>query len=353
MPVPIGFGTVAVRLHDGTVLVAGGSGPIGLVADTWLYDPVRNTWTKAGSMRIVTDQPSFTVLTDGRVLVVGGLVPLDQPIQLSNGETINEEPIAAAELFDPQTRTWSLAGELSAARGFVTLISLPDGAALAAGGCSGLGFFAGAVFQQGTGEAFRTADVFDPQKLSWTPTTSMPATRCGSTGVSLPDGRAFIAGGDQGTAPTAVIYDPARRSWTQLGAAFGTPVVLADGRVLVPGYQTGPQQGRVGTEFVGGQIFDPATGSWRFTTTTSVPVSAFLLVQGLNPVAVALPDGDAFVLLETVAVTFHPSLAPPAGQVLESTSLTILLLGVAAALGLLLLAGYFLSRRPGRDFFAG
>jgi hypothetical protein len=133
----------------------------------------------------------------------------------------------------------------------------------------------------------------------------------------------------------------------------GTPVVLADGRVLVPGYQTGPQRGRVGTEFVGGQIFDPATGSWTFTTTTSVPVSAFLLVQGLNPVAVALPNGDAFVLLETVAVTFYPNVAPPASQVLESTSVTVLLLGVAAALGLLLLAGYLLTRRPGRDLFAG
>jgi hypothetical protein len=350
MPEAIGFGAVVTRLQDGTVLVAGGSGgPNGLVTDTWTYDPARNSWTRAGSMRILSDQPSFTVLTDGRVLVAGGLVPLDQPIQLSNGQTINEKPIAAAELFDPRTRTWSPAGQLSAARGFVTLISMPNGAALAAGGCSGLGFLAGAVFQQGTGEAFRAADVFDPQKLTWTPTTPMPATRCGATGVSLLDGRAFIAGGDQGAVPSAVIFDLARRSWTPVGAATGTPVVLADGRVLIPGYQVGPQRGRVGTEFVGGQIFDPASGAWSVTTTTAVPVSAFLLIQGLNPVAVALPNGDAFVLLETVAITFHPNVAPPPAQVLESSGLTLLLLGVAAILGLLLLVGYLLGRRRGRD----
>jgi N-acetylneuraminic acid mutarotase len=351
MPEPIGFGAVAARLLDGTVLVAGGSGPNGLIGDSWLYEPGHNSWSRVGKMRVPRDQASFIVMTDGRVLVAGGSVPLDQPIQLSNGETINEKAVAATELFDPATRTWSLAGQLNPSSTYLTLVALPHAGALAAGGCAGYGY-SGAI-QAGTGAASSLAELFDPATLAWNSTTPMPEPRCGASAVSLPDGRAFLAGGDQGTAPTAVIFDPASRHWTPVGPAGGTPIVLADGRVLIPGFQTGPQQGRVGTEFVGGQVFDPATGGWTFTTTTSVPVSSFLLAQGLNPVAVALPNGDAIVVLGTAALAFHPGNAPPATQVLESTGLMMLLLGLAAILGTLLLVAYVLARRRGRLLIAG
>jgi hypothetical protein len=238
---------------------------------------------------------------------------------------------------------------LSAARTFISLVALPHGMALAAGGCEGLGF-AGA-FQVGTGSASRTAELFDPQSLSWSSTMPMPAARCGASAVQLQDGRAFIVGGDQGSGSTAVMFDPRGDSWTFAGTVAGVvavppPIVLADGRVLLANFEIGPQHGRVGSAFVGGQVFDPASGDWNFATTTSVLVSSLFLNEGGSPETVALPNGEAIILLQTVALAFHPNLTPPAGQLLDSTGLTVLLLALAALLAFLLLLGYVRGVRP-------
>jgi hypothetical protein len=122
--------------------------------------------------------------------------------------------------------------------------------------------------------------------------------------------------------------------------------VLADGRVLLPNLEIGSQQGRVGIAYVGGQVFDPSSGNWDFATTASVSVASLFLQEGGSPEVVPLPNGDAVVLLQTVALAFHPALSPPAGQVLDSTGLTIVLLGAAALMGLLLLLGYVRGLRP-------
>src|SRR4029077_19153857 len=186
---------------------------------------------------------------------------------------------------------------------------------------------------------------------SWSSTTPMPEARCGASAVPLQDGRAFIAGGDQGCGPTAVMFDPAHHSWTSAGSIAGVaagppPIVLADGRGLLAHFEIGSQQGRVGTAYVGGQVFDPSSGSWDFATTASVSVASLFLQEGGSPEVVAVPNGDAVVLLQTVALAFHPALSPPARQVLDSTGLTILLLGAAALLGLLFLLGYVRGLRP-------
>jgi hypothetical protein len=347
MPEPVGYGAVVTRLRDGAVLVAGGAGANGLVGDSWLYDPSRNSWSRAGSLNTPRDLPNFAVLTDGRVLVAGGAIPLAQPIQLSNGETINEKAVAGAELFDPATKTWSPAGQLNAASTYLTLVALPHGGALAAGGCAGYGY--SGPIQAGTGAASSTAEVFDPQTLRWKLTTPMPEPRCDASGVPLSDGRALIVGGVQGSTSTAVIFDPGGRRWTATGvvASGGTsPILLANGRVMLPNVQLGPRQGNVLTVLVGGQIFDPASGDWSYVTTTSVPVSSFYLQEGGTSLSFALSSGDAIVLLQTVALAFHPNARPPAGQILDSTGLTLSLLAVAGLLALVLLLVYVRGVTP-------
>jgi len=64
-------------------------------------------------------------------------------------------------------------------------------------------------------------------------------------------------------------------------------------------------------------------------------------------ISVALPDGSAVVILQTVALAFHPQVAPPATQLLDSTGLTTLLLMIAAAIGLLMLFAYWRAGRTG------
>jgi hypothetical protein len=64
----------AALLSDGNALAAGGSGPDSWLGTAELYDPLRGTWRATGQM-IEAHVPGgiATVLRDGAVLVAGGI----------------------------------------------------------------------------------------------------------------------------------------------------------------------------------------------------------------------------------------------------------------------------------------
>ena len=63
----------ATTLPDGRVLVTGGDrGEDDFQRSAEIYDPARNRWTRAPSMRRARGNHSATLLPDGRVLVAGG-----------------------------------------------------------------------------------------------------------------------------------------------------------------------------------------------------------------------------------------------------------------------------------------
>jgi hypothetical protein len=345
MPGPA-FPEVVTTLRDGTVLVEGGLDiKTGTMSGaTWLYDPAGNSWSRAGDLLEARGGPSFTLLSDGRVLVAGGEVPLAQPVTLPDGSISDFENVTSAEVFDPKTGKWSQAGRLVTARGGMALVPLPGGAALAAGGC-----IYGRVFPT---PGMTAAEVFDPVTSTWSPTTPLPAPTCGGTAVALRDGRELLL--DQTllghSSNGSFLYDPKSRSWSASGALAGggsSAVVLSDGRVMVPETQAGPAQGHVFIDYVGGQVFDPTTDEWNYVTTTEVPLPLIYLYAGGLSIAVSLPDGTALVILQTVTLSFHPQVAPPATQLLDSAGLTTLLLVIAAVIGLLMLLAYWRAGRTG------
>ncbi|HYR47412.1 MAG TPA: hypothetical protein VER07_01395, partial [Candidatus Polarisedimenticolia bacterium] len=78
---------------------------------------------------------------------------------------------------------------------------------------------------------------------------------------------------------------------------------------------------------------------------TSVPLPLIYLYSGGLQISVALPDGSAVVILQTIALAFHPQDQPPPAQVLDSTGLTTVLVAIAMVMALLMLLAY---RRAGR-----
>ena len=104
-------------LQDGRVLLVGGNG-------AEIYDPATNTW-RLTEQRL--SAPRFkhtaTLLTNGRVLIAGGTAG-------------DAQGLATAELFDPETGTWSATGNMSAARVLHSATLLPNGLVLVAGGCA-------------------------------------------------------------------------------------------------------------------------------------------------------------------------------------------------------------------------
>ena len=177
------------------------------------------------------------LLADGRVLAVGGELPVDQPV-------------ASAEVYDPATGTWTATGSMVASRSAThTLTLLPDGTVIAVGG----------IDCQDCDVIRSIVEVFDPATGSWTSVARTITPRAGHTATMLLDGEVLVAGGADPyhpELPTAELYDPGSRTWKATAGPLTvhvghTAVLLPDGRVLVTGGQNGNQQSGVA------EIYDP------------------------------------------------------------------------------------------------
>lgn len=333
------FAESTAVLSDGEVLFAGGFGtnPQGsppTLATSYLYDATSDSWRRVGDLNTPRAGAESVVLSDGKVLIVGG----------SSDTT--------SELFDPASGKWSRIGSTIEQRTGEILAALPAGRALAAGGCSGTG-----VFGQ-TPTSIRSAEIFDESDGQWHPTGAMPDGRCTATGIPLADGRVLALGGYAtfGTSlEQALIFDPKSAAWSTAGriatkgsALSGEPLaaaVLSDHRVFVPMAETASGSGpgsRLTTLVVGGQLFDPASGSWSYATSTDALTSARF---GLPQVQGTATLGEkVLVLLENNALVFDPAASPPQGAVLDSTSLTTFLLVVIGALVVAIGVVYVVAR---------
>lgn len=110
----------SVLLRNGKALVIGDGG-----STAWRFDPVASTWT-ASAMNVRRAQPIIVPLDDGRVLVAGGT-------------GAGGVRLTSAELYHPDTNSWTAAAGMSVARNAGVGALLPDGRALVIGGFSGSG----------------------------------------------------------------------------------------------------------------------------------------------------------------------------------------------------------------------
>jgi N-acetylneuraminic acid mutarotase len=125
------YSCTSTLLSNGKVLVAGGWAFLGagatILPGTELYDSVTNTWSAASSMATPRYGHSATLLPDGKVLVAGG-----------RSQAKSDAPLlTSVELYDPATNTWSAAGSMSTARLGHTATLLSNGKVLVMGGEGG------------------------------------------------------------------------------------------------------------------------------------------------------------------------------------------------------------------------
>ena len=161
----------ATLLSDGRVLLAGGdpppSVPGGIAQGTAeLFDSATETFTPTGSMESARSGHTATLLQDGKVLVLGGSIPISIPT--GNRETAWRQSLFTAEIFDPISGTFTQTGNLGTARTAHTATLLKDGKVLVTGG---LVYTA----QPGTPVEFAlsSTELFDPTRGSFAPTVSM------------------------------------------------------------------------------------------------------------------------------------------------------------------------------------
>ena len=267
-------------LKKGDVLAAGGRltnmTPQTLLSSAEVYSSVTGQWTPTGSMAQGRWRHTATLLRNGRVLVTGGF---------ASATTVNAQAVlSSAEIYDPGKGTWSPTGSMHTRRALHVAELLPDGRVLVAGGRT-----CDQAPPATCNFTFRsdTAEIYDPDTGTFTPTGSMVHKRHTTAAVTLLDGTVLIPAGftEEGNGDTADSYDPATGQFTEtqplnVPRARQGAMLLHDGRVLVAG------------GFAGGntsEVFDPATGTW------SLSAGRMGLPQRFNFSYAVLPNGKALV----------------------------------------------------------
>lgn len=223
------LGHTATALPGGLVLVAGSDAFLGERAGTHLgaelYDPAGAGTSRppAGGDPIqVRYGHTATPLADGRVLIVGGWDAWSGAVAVS------------AELFDPVTETFALAGTLGTPRGGHAAVRLDDGRVLIVGG--------------GDWDLAPEAEVWLPESGTFAPAGALAVPRWDLRAVRLATGEVLVVGGTDalGRALGSVeTWRPGDAGFTLhdgvLAPARRGAVVLAlgDGRVLVHGGEPG------------------------------------------------------------------------------------------------------------------
>jgi hypothetical protein len=261
MQAPRGWGVTATSLPDGKVLLAGGAsasycGVSCYLANAELYDPLSGTFSLAGDMTGPRAGASSILLRNGNVLIVGG------------NEESGSEKVATAELYHPSTRKFSVTGSMHSG-GPTVLLLLKSGKVLAVSDAGG--------------------EIYDPETGRFSVAGHSSFTREKFGVALLPDGRSLIAGGQNrgalrpGSAATE-IYDPStgamtpgpQMSFTRFKLRKAV-VPLGEGRILFAGGAEQPE------------IYDEASNS--FHTVTGSRLDCFYYST-----ATRLSDGEVLIV---------------------------------------------------------
>ena len=252
---------------DGQVLIAGGilysQGPT--IKNAELYDPATGKFTATGAMKVTRAMHTATLLASGplagNVLIAGGIS--DE----SDGNA------ASAELYDPTTGQFTSTGTMSVPREGHTATWLDPSVVTGALG--------GKVLIAGGGDMHapsNTAEVYNPQTGSFTPAGSMSTPRMLQAAVLLPNGQVLIAGGQSSETDflnSAELFNPATSLFSQTGKMINvqtaaSATTLDNGIVLIAGGRSNP-----------GDLYDPASGTFSPTgkMVTDVAESSAALIR--------------------------------------------------------------------------
>ena len=305
-----------VKLADGRVLALGvgmseDGGPASMAA---VFDPATSLWSELpGSPFTIRAVPGAFLLSDGRVLVVGGLDFFSYMLESA------AEYVKGVEIFDPEAGDWRQAGPTpntlkpARPRNQPLFLLMADGRVAALG-------------NEETGERMYvpSAEIYDPSTNTWMPIGELDPYFELHEGVALADGRLLVQSETSESAPFR-IYDPSNDTWTPTGEPFYSrplsPVLtlLPDGRVLAAGgedrksanEETRAPDGR-SRNAVGArlelphsttEIYDPRTNTWslgpdltelRYGSTATVLLDGMVLLVG--GIGVDLESNEMYVL---------------------------------------------------------
>ncbi len=288
--------TVMVKLNDGRVLLAGGGFDYGVPAHQYaeIYNPNDNSFTAAGTMAYARMQGSGALLTDGKVLIVGGWY--------------SPEAAANAELYDPVLMTSSYAGGLLNPRSNALVLPCNDGGALVIGGYptyGGTTFNAVEYYNRETSSFELFSDEIISGETGWT-TTLDPFYRKTTDMYILENGKYLLM--LYRSVPTLeytlALFDPENKSFEKVNTDYPLMGAYSDGGIidyalnkeesLVYMLGVDNESGSTGycivtTDLSTGKTYQPdesytmPSGEYLiFTTLSYIPETGMLLAPGVS-----------------------------------------------------------------------
>ncbi len=258
----------SVVLGDGSVLAVGDDfacypGPAQPGSErAELYDPETDTWTEAESLNKPRKSSAMAAMDDGRAIVVGGINP-------------DDVAYSSTKIFDPDDGTWSDGPLLERAVGDpLAATTLTDGWTIT-------------LSPRTFGETgFATAvELLDPAASRWE--TGAEVEFYADSVLALTDGGLLARGGAFESPPLLSRYDRPNDDWTNVEAPieiassfdygnFGQLVALEGGGVLA--LSVAPSSSEpFPTPRV--ERFDPAAGRWSEVASMATPREGAMIAR--------------------------------------------------------------------------
>lgn len=250
----------ATLLNNGKVLIVGGEkferiihNNVEINYGKWMqgaeiYDHRTGKFIPTGNTKFPREYHTATLLKDGRVLIVGGLI--------FKGKQGGIKDAIKSEIYDPYTGEFTLTGKLNYAREDHTATLLQDGRVLITGGYE-----------------LKSAEIYNPKTRKFIPAGNMNVVRRHHFSFLLPNGNVLIIGGindswskSLGWAQKRGRYDftnieeynPKTQKFKIVAKLIKNRVapectLLKNGKILVTGGD------HIRSDYLGAEIYDPVT----------------------------------------------------------------------------------------------
>ncbi len=229
-------------------------------------------WRRATNTFVDKDYPTTSLfcsghayMADGRVLVVGGIVGLQDDDGPQNGT-----------IFDPVTETWSQSALMFTGRYYPTATALPDGRILVQGGTTTCVTCYADM-----------PEIYDPVSNTWTqlaPSAKM-AFKYYPHPFVLPDGRILVSSEDD-KAFSSRVLDLNTQTWTTVDSGVfdgHSAAIYQPGKVITAGTATADNQGHPAAATTYVLDMNQPSPAWQQTASMAFPRSYLNLT--------ILPDG--------------------------------------------------------------
>jgi hypothetical protein len=296
-------------LFDGRLLVAGGyttfnANPTNTAER---YDPNTGKWTATANLATARASHTGTVLNTGEVLITGGSLAsgaVTASVEIFNnngngafragpalaqkrafhaaaGPSLNGKvtitggydgtnSLASTELYDPTANSFSSGGNMAVSRWRHTAVMTPLDTVLVAGGWNTTG---------GTNYVTPSAELFDPNTVTWHRTADMVQQRRQHTATPLQTGSILVVGGFDNVGnplASAELFNPYQENWADTLTApsqargfhtandWGSPerVLIAGGSTT--GFLSGTSSGLTSAELFNASFTSTVSAEYKF-----------------------------------------------------------------------------------------